>query len=102
MDTEIKNVRRRFEWKFGKAVDLRSSGLQKVSSSLQEVRNLPTQVYFLSKCCFGLGWALRAFWIVFPNTKIVLLIWSCFCSIDFRAEFGMGFVPCLWLNYGLN
>ena len=37
MDTEIKNFRRRFEQKFGKAVGLGSSGLQKVSSSLQEV-----------------------------------------------------------------
>ena len=71
MDTEIKNFRRRFERKFGKAVGLGSSGLQKVSSSLQEVGNLPTRVYFLSKYCFGLVWALRVVWIVFPNTKIV-------------------------------
>ena len=71
MDTEIKNFRRRFELKFGKAVGLGSSGLQKVSSSLQEVGNLPTRVYFLSKYCFGLVWALRVVWIVFPNTKIV-------------------------------
>ena len=55
MDTEIKNFRRRFERKFGKAVGLGSSGLQKVSSSLQEVGNLPTRVYISSKCCFGLG-----------------------------------------------
>ena len=48
-----------------------TSGLQKVSSSLQEVGNLPTRVYFLSAYCFGLGWALRAVWIVFPITKIV-------------------------------
>ena len=34
---------------------LGSWGLQKVSSSLQEVGNLSTQVYFLSKYCFGLG-----------------------------------------------
>ena len=33
----------------------RSLGLQKVSSSLQEVGNLPTRVYISSKCCFGLG-----------------------------------------------
>ena len=71
MDTEIKNFSRRFERKFGKAVGLGSSGLQKVSSSLQEVENLPTRVYISSKCCLGLGWALRAVWIVFPNTKIV-------------------------------
>ena len=60
MDTEIKNFRQRFERKFGKAVGLKSSGLQKVSSLLQEVGNLPTRVYFLSKYCFGLGWVLRA------------------------------------------
>ena len=71
MDIKIKNFRRRFEWKFGKAVGLESSGLQKVSSSLQEVGNLPTRVYISSKCCLGLGWALRAVWIVFPNTKIL-------------------------------
>ena len=71
MDTEIKNFRQIFKRKFGKAVGIRSSGLQKVSSSLQEVGNLPTQVYFLSNYCFGLIWALRAVWIVFPNTKIV-------------------------------
>ena len=71
MDTKIKNFCLRFKRKFGKAVGLRSSGLQKVSSLLQEIGNLPTQVYFLSKYCFGLGWALRAVWIVFPNTKIV-------------------------------
>ena len=71
MDTEIKNFHRRFERKFGKAVDLGFSGLQKVSSSLQEIGNLPTQVYFLSKYCFGLGLALRDVWIVFLNIKIV-------------------------------
>ena len=37
MDTEIKNFSRRFERKFGKAMGLGSSGLQIVSSSLQEV-----------------------------------------------------------------
>ena len=71
MDTENKNFRQKFERKFGKAVGLGSSGLQKVSSLLQEVGNLPTRVYFLSKYCFGLGWALRAIWIVFSNTKII-------------------------------
>ena len=55
VDTKIKNFPRRFEWKFGKAVGLESSGLQKVSSSLQEVGNLPTRVYISSKCYFGLG-----------------------------------------------
>ena len=72
MDTEIKNFCRRFEQKFGKAVGLGYSGLQKVSSSLQEVGNLPTLVYISSKCCLGLGWALRAVWIVFPNTKKIV------------------------------
>ena len=74
MDTEIKNFGRRFERKFEKAVGLGSSGLQKVLSSLQEVGNLPTRVYFLSKYCFGLGWALRAVWIVFPNKKNRILL----------------------------
>ena len=55
---------------------LGSSGLQKVSYSLQEVGNLPTQVYFLSKYWFGLGWALRAIWIVFPNTKIIFFLFK--------------------------
>ena len=54
MDTKIKNFHRRFERKFGKALGLGSLGLQKVSSSLKEVGNLPTRVYFLSKYCFGL------------------------------------------------
>ena len=53
---------------------LGSSGLQKFSHSLQEVGHLPTRVYLLSKYCFGLGWALRAVWIVFPNTKIVFCL----------------------------
>ena len=79
MDTKIKNFPQRFEQKFWKAVGLGSSGLQKVSSSLQEVGNLPTRVYISSKCCLDLGWALRVVWIVFPNTNCILLIWSCFC-----------------------
>ena len=45
----------KIEQKFGKAVGLGSSGLQKVSSALQEVGNLPTRVYISSRCCFGLG-----------------------------------------------
>ena len=60
MHTKIKNFRRRLEEKFGKAVSLEPSGLQKVSSSIQEVGNLPTRVYISSKCCLGLGWDLRA------------------------------------------
>ena len=71
METEINNFHRRSERKFGKAVGLGSSGLQKVLSSIQEVGNLPTRIYFLSKYSFGLGWALRVVWIVFPNTKII-------------------------------
>ena len=55
MDTEIKNFRQRFERKFGKAMGLGSSRLQKVSSLLQETGNLPIRVYISSKCCFGLG-----------------------------------------------
>ena len=49
MNTKIKNFRQRFEQKFGKAAGLGSLGLQKVSSSLQEVGNLPTRVYISSK-----------------------------------------------------
>ena len=37
MDIEIKNFHRRFERKYGKAVGVGFSGLQKVSSSVQEV-----------------------------------------------------------------
>ena len=55
MDTKIKNFHRLFKQEFGKAVGLEYLGLQKVLSSLQEVGNLPTQVYISSKCCFGLG-----------------------------------------------
>ena len=89
MDTEIKNFHRRFERKFGKAVGLGSSGIQKVLSSLQDVGNLPTRVYFISKYCFGLGWALRAIWIVFPNTKIVFFYFEVvFVKLILRLSLG--------------
>ena len=48
--------------------------------------------------------------VVFPDTKTdfffvlsydVQFFLGSF-EADFRAEFGTGFVPCLWLNYGLN
>ena len=55
MDTEIMNFRRRFERKVREAVGFELTGLQKVSSSLQEVGNLPTQVYFPSRSRCGLG-----------------------------------------------
>ena len=55
MDTEIKNFRRRFERKVREAVAFGLSGIRKVSSSLQEVGNLPTRAYFPSRNCFGLG-----------------------------------------------
>ena len=55
MDTEIKNFRQRFEHKFGKAMGLGSSRLQKILSSLQKVGNLPTPVHISSKFHFGLG-----------------------------------------------
>ena len=71
MDTEIKNFRQIFEWLFGKAVGLGSSGLQKVSSSLQEVENLSTRVYISSKCCFGLGCALGAIWLCSRTQKMI-------------------------------
>ena len=89
MDTKIKNFRRRFERNFGKVVGLRSSGLQKVLSSLQEVGNLPTRVYISSKCCIGLGWALRAVWIVFPNTKnLICLFEVVFVKLIFGLSLG--------------
>ena len=66
-----------------------SSGLQKVSSSLQEVGNLPTRVHFLSKYCFGLGWAPRAIWIVFSNTKIVFCLFGVvFAKLIFGLSLG--------------
>ena len=55
MDTEIKNIRRRFEQKVLEAVGFELPGLRKVSSSLQEVGNLPTRDYFPSRSRFGLG-----------------------------------------------
>ena len=97
MDTEIKNFRRRFEKKFGKAMGLGSSELHKVLSSLQEVGNLPTRVYFLSKYFFGLGWALRAVWIVFSNTKIVFFS---FGVVFVKLIFGLSLGRVLCHVYG--
>ena len=85
MDTEIKNFRRRFERKFGKDIGLRSSGLQKVSSSLQEVRNLSTQVYISSKCCFGLGQALGAVWLCSRTQKLIF-----FQVLSYKIQFFFG------------
>ena len=90
MDTKIKNFCQIFEWKFGKAVGLRSLGLQKVSSLLQEGVNLPTRVYISSKCCLSLGWALRAVWIVFLNKKNrILLIGVVFVKLIFGLSLGL-------------
>ena len=55
MDIEIKNFRRRFERKVREAVGFELPGLRKVSSSHQEVGNLPTWVSFPSRSNFGLG-----------------------------------------------
>ena len=55
MDTKIKNFCRRFERKVWEAVGFELPGLRKVSSSLQEVVNLPNRAYFPSKSRFGLG-----------------------------------------------
>ena len=49
MDTEIKNFLQRFERKVREALGFELPGLRKVSSSLQEVGNLPTQAYFPSR-----------------------------------------------------
>ena len=54
MDTKIRSFRQRYERKVWEVVGFELSGLRKASSSLQEVGNLPTQVYFLSRSCFGL------------------------------------------------
>ena len=56
MDIEIKSFRRRFEQKVREAVGFEFLRLRKVSSSLQEVGNLPTRTYFPSRShffCFG-------------------------------------------------
>ena len=55
MDTKTRSFRRRFERKVREAVGFELPGLRKASSSLQEVENLPTQVYFPSRSHFGLG-----------------------------------------------
>ena len=55
MGTEIKNFRQIFERKVQEAVGFELPGLREVSSSLQEVGNLPTRVYFPSRSRFGLG-----------------------------------------------
>ena len=52
---QIKNFHRRFERKVREAVGFELLGLQKVSSSLQEVGNLLTQTYFKYRSRFGLG-----------------------------------------------
>ena len=54
MDTEIKNFRRRFERKVREAMGFGLPGIRKVSSSLQEVGNLPIRAYFPSRSRFGL------------------------------------------------
>ena len=55
MDIEIKNFHLRFEQKVREAMGFELPGLRKVSSLLQEVRNLPTRAYFPSRSRFGLG-----------------------------------------------
>ena len=49
MDTKTKIFRRRFERKNREAVGFELPGLRKALSSLQDVGNLPTRVYFPSK-----------------------------------------------------
>ena len=85
MDTEIKNFRRRFEQKVREAMGFELPGLQKVSSSLQEVGNLPTRAYFPSRSRFGLGLALGIVWMAFrePEKRIFLG----YCSYE-ASNFG--------------
>ena len=55
MDTKIRSFRRRYKQKVRETVGFKLPGLRKASSSLQEVGNLPTRVYFPSRSRFGLG-----------------------------------------------
>ena len=55
MDTKTRSFRQRFERKVQEAMGFELPGLQKASSSLQEVGNLPTRFYFPSRSRFGLG-----------------------------------------------
>ena len=55
MDTKTRSFCQRFERKVLEAVGFKLPGIRKASSSLQEVGNLPTRVYFPSKSRFGLG-----------------------------------------------
>ena len=55
MDIKIKSFRQRYERKVREAVGFELPSLRKASSSLQEVGNLLTRVYFPSRSRFGLG-----------------------------------------------
>ena len=55
MDTKIKSFHHRYERKVREAVSFELPGLRKASSSLQEVGNLPTWVYFPPRSGLGLG-----------------------------------------------
>ena len=55
MDTKIRSFHRRYERKVREAVGFELPGLQKASSLLQEVGNLPSWVYFPSRSRFGLS-----------------------------------------------
>ena len=54
MDTKIKSFRQRYERKVWEAMGFELPSLRKPSSSLQEVGNLPTRVYFPSRSRFDL------------------------------------------------
>ena len=55
MDTKTRSFRWRFKLKVWEAVGFELPGLRKALSSLQEVGNLPTWVYFPYRSRFGLG-----------------------------------------------
>ena len=55
MDTKTRSFHQRFEQEVREAVGFELPGIQKVSSSLKEVGNLPTWFYFPSRSHFGLG-----------------------------------------------
>ena len=52
MDTKIMSFRWRFERKVREAMGFEFPGLRKASSSLQDIGNLPTRVYFHSRSSF--------------------------------------------------
>ena len=55
MDTKIRSFHQRYERKVREAMGFELPGIQKATTSLKEVGNLPTRVYFPSRSRFGLS-----------------------------------------------